>query len=83
MDAINAQVTFNQLISELSSRLINSEPAKPTSALKVIEAFGSYAGADRCYVFEFDDAVANMTNTHEWVRDGFEAHIDIAVCRYR
>jgi diguanylate cyclase (GGDEF)-like protein len=77
MDAINTQVTFNQLISELSSRLINSEPAETYECIEeVIEAFGSYAGADRCYVFEFDDAVANMTNTHEWVRDGFEAHID-------
>ena len=77
MDAINTQVTFNQLISELSSRLINSEPAETYECIEeVIEAFGSFAGADRCYVFEFDDAVANMTNTHEWVRDGFDAHID-------
>ena len=77
MDAINTQVTFNQLISELSSRLINSEPAETYECIEeVIEAFGSYACADRCYVFEFDDAIVNMTNTHEWVRNGFESHID-------
>lgn len=77
MDAIDTQVTFNQLISELSSRLINSEPEETYECIEeVIEAFGKFADADRCYVFEFDDAITNMANTHEWVRNSFEAHIE-------
>lgn len=77
MNTTDTQVTFNQLISELSSRLINSEPAETYECIEeVIEAFGSFADADRCYVFEFDDAIVSMSNTHEWVRSTFEAHID-------
>ncbi|MDV6316573.1 sensor domain-containing diguanylate cyclase [Idiomarina sp. HP20-50] len=77
MDVKAAQISFDQLISELSTRLINSEPAETYECIEeVIAAIGDYTEADRCYVFEFDDQIQNMTNTHEWVRSGYQAHID-------
>jgi diguanylate cyclase (GGDEF)-like protein len=77
MDVKTKQVSFDQLISELSTRLINSEPAETYECIEeVIAAIGDYTGADRCYVFEFDDHIEHMTNTHEWVRGGHQAHID-------
>ncbi|WP_417438823.1 sensor domain-containing diguanylate cyclase [Idiomarina sp.] len=76
MDPKTAQISFDQLISELSTRLINSEPAETYECIEeVIAAIGNYTDTDRCYVFEFDDNIQNMTNTHEWVRDGYQAHI--------
>ncbi|RUO64737.1 sensor domain-containing diguanylate cyclase [Idiomarina ramblicola] len=77
MDVKAGQVSFDQLISELSTRLINSEPAETYECIEeVIAAIGNYTDADRCYVFEFDDNIQHMTNTHEWVRNGYQAHID-------
>jgi len=77
MDVKTKQVSFDQLISELSTRLINSEPTETYECIEeVIAAIGDYTEADRCYVFEFDDHIKHMTNTHEWVRDGHQAHID-------
>ncbi|MGM0631038.1 MAG: diguanylate cyclase domain-containing protein [Pseudomonadota bacterium] len=77
MDVKTKQVSFDQLISELSTRLINSEPAETYECIEeVIAAIGDYTEADRCYVFEFDDHIKHMTNTHEWVREGHQAHID-------
>ncbi|MCK7459874.1 sensor domain-containing diguanylate cyclase [Idiomarina aminovorans] len=76
MDIKTAHVSFDQLISELSTRLINSEPAETYECIEeVIVAIGDYTDADRCYVFEFDDNIEHMTNTHEWVRNGYPAHI--------
>ena len=76
MDIKTAHVSFDQLISELSTRLINSEPAETYECIEeVIVAIGDYTDTDRCYVFEFDDNIEHMTNTHEWVRDGYQAQI--------
>lgn len=76
MDLKTEQISFDQLISELSTRLINSEPAETYECIEeVIAAIGDYADADRCYVFEFNDSLEHMTNTHEWVRTDYQAHI--------
>lgn len=77
MDVKSEPVSFDLLISELSTRLINSEPAETYECIEeVIAAIGGYTKADRCYVFEFDDTIQHMTNTHEWVREGYQAHIN-------
>lgn len=69
--------SFDQLLSQLSTRLINSEHAETQTCIaEAIAAFGDYVDADRCYVFEFSDDISSMSNTHEWVRDGQSAHID-------
>lgn len=73
----NNHRSFDQLLSQLSTRLINSESAETQDCIaEAIAAFGSYVDADRCYVFEFSDTMTSMSNTHEWVRDGLSAHID-------
>ena len=69
--------SFDQLLSQLSTRLINSEQVETQSCIaEAIAAFGAYVDADRCYVFEFTDDISAMSNTHEWVHEGLSRHID-------
>lgn len=69
--------SFDQLLSQLSTRLINSEPVETQDCMaEVIAAFGNCVGADRCYIFQFSSDVQLMSNTHEWVADNLSAHID-------
>ncbi|MGM0526476.1 MAG: sensor domain-containing diguanylate cyclase, partial [Pseudomonadota bacterium] len=73
----NDSDSFHQLLSQLSTRLINSEPDETQDCTaEVIAAFGHYVNADRCYVFEFDPEIQWMNNTQEWVHNDFSAHID-------
>lgn len=73
----DTNTSFDQLLSQLSTRLINSEHAETQSCIaEAIAAFGVYVDADRCYVFEFNDDISAMNNTHEWVREGLSRHID-------
>lgn len=77
MTSQELNASFDQLLSQLSTRLINSEHAETQDCIaEAIAAFGQYVDADRCYVFEFTDNVTVMNNTHEWVRPGLTAHID-------
>ncbi len=68
---------FDQLLSRLSTRLINSQGSETSECVsEVIAAYGEYCHADRCYIFEFNEDISTMSNTFEWVREGFSRHID-------
>ena len=72
-----APESFDRLLSRLSARLINSEPAETRSCFEeVLAALGRYIGAARCYIFEFHENRARMSNTHEWVGTGISSHRD-------
>ena len=69
--------SFDQLLSKLSTRLINSQGSETSQCVsEVIAAYGDYCQADRCYIFEFNEDITSMSNTVEWVREGFTRHID-------
>ncbi|MGM0481163.1 MAG: diguanylate cyclase [Pseudomonadota bacterium] len=73
----NESDSFDQLLSQLSTRLINSKPDETQNNIaEVIAAFGRYVSADRCYMFEFDSKMQLMSNTYEWVGSDFSPHID-------
>ena len=77
MTSVNNDTSFDQLLSRLSTRLINSEYAETQGCIaEAIAAFGDYVDADRCYVFEFNQDITTMSNTHEWVRSGLSKHMD-------
>lgn len=72
-----APESFDRLLSRVSARLINSEPAETRSCFdEVLAALGRYIGAARCYIFEFHENRARMSNTHEWVGPGINSHLD-------
>lgn len=67
---------FEKLVADMSAGLINL-PAREidawiSSALRLI---GEFEGADRSYVFRFDESGALMTNTHEWCAPGVQPQI--------
>ncbi len=76
---------FEQLISGMSTRFIELAPQETDRGIYLaLQELGAFAGADRCYVFLFDDQGATMDNTHEWCAPGVSPqkpmlqHVDLA-----
>ena len=64
------------IILETSTNLINISPEGIDEEFNnVLKAIGSYANADRSYVFLFYDDGKKMSNTHEWCAEGIEQQI--------
>ncbi len=69
----DSQEQFQQLLIEISSSFINLpldevEPAIEQS----LGLIGSFVGADRAYIFDFDAQTGICTNTHEWCVEGVD-----------
>ncbi len=72
-----SQQSFDQMLSKISARLINSDPTETRTCFdEVLAALGHYMDAARCYLFEFDRDGRRMSNTHEWVQRGISSHIN-------
>ncbi len=64
-------LAFDKLISLISTELINVQDDKLDQHIEdALAAVGEFCHADRSYVFQFNDEINEMSNTHEWVRDG-------------
>lgn len=71
------QSKFRQLLIEISSAFINlSLEDVDATIIQSLELMGKFVGADRAYIFDFDDKSGLCTNTHEWCEDGIEAQKD-------
>ena len=78
-DSAGAQrhIEFNQLLTKFSSKLINASAQDLDVIIaQSLAAFGEFCDVDRCYLFEFSDDFALMSNTHEWVAAGVNPYID-------
>ncbi|MHC6645161.1 sensor domain-containing diguanylate cyclase [Alteromonas sp. HB246098] len=74
---INQHITFNQLLTNFSSKLINANVNELDSIIdQALAAFGAFCDVDRCYLFEFNDDGVLMSNTHEWVAAGVIPYIN-------
>ncbi len=66
-EALEYRLHFEKLVSSLSHEFINvpmdSVERRIDNALSDLAEF---AGADRAYVFQFDEKLEFMANTHEW-----------------
>ncbi|MAA95111.1 MAG: sensor domain-containing diguanylate cyclase [Rheinheimera sp.] len=70
-------LAFDKLMSLISTELINvSSDALDQHIEDALAALGGFCHADRSYIFQFSDNISEMSNTHEWVRDGVSAHKD-------
>ena len=71
------QSKFRQLLIEISSAFINLSLEEVDATInQSLELMGKFVGADRAYIFDFDDKTGICTNTHEWCEDGIEAQKD-------
>lgn len=71
------QAGFQKLIARLSSDFISRGFGNiDLSINRVLEAIGQFFEVDRAYLYRFSEKRTEMTNTHEWSRDGVEPLID-------
>lgn len=65
--SVEHKVHFNQLLLDISSRLVNLEPERINEAIDdVLADIGQFFNVDRSYVFSIDWDNDTITNTHEW-----------------
>lgn len=70
-------LAFDKLMSLISTQLINVQDNMLDQHIEdALAAVGEFCHADRSYVFQFTSNVDEMSNTHEWVRNGITAHKD-------
>lgn len=65
------QAGFQRLIARLSSDFITSGFGNIDQSInQVLEAIGEFFGIDRAYLYRLSEQFSEMTNTHEWCRNG-------------
>jgi diguanylate cyclase (GGDEF)-like protein len=70
-------LAFDKLMSLISTELINvSSEALDQYVDDALAALGEFCHADRSYLFQFNQHVTEMSNSHEWVRAGISPHKD-------
>ncbi|PKO14162.1 MAG: hypothetical protein CVU39_15325 [Chloroflexi bacterium HGW-Chloroflexi-10] len=76
-----ARLDMEAMLAGLSTRFINLDVNDIPSAIQsVIMEVGDFSGADRVYIFEFDDGeLETMTNTYEWCSTGVISRQNILV----
>jgi PAS domain S-box-containing protein len=75
--ALQYRLEFEELISRLSTEFINVP--LDSIDLRIREALasvGQFVEADRAYVFQFNEQISTMSNTHEWCAEGIAPQID-------
>ncbi|MGI5308750.1 sensor domain-containing diguanylate cyclase [Rheinheimera sp. WS51] len=76
-DEVQEALAFDKLISLISTELINVQDHNLSLHINdALAALGEFTHADRTYVFQFNNDITEMSNTHEWVRYGVTSHID-------
>lgn len=75
-DNLRYRLEFEKLIATISTRFITLAPEEVDGGIgDTLRQLGTFAGVDRSYVFLFSNAGKLMSNTHEWVAEGIEPHI--------
>lgn len=71
------QAGFQKLIARLSSDFITRGFGDIDQSInQVLEAIGRFFAVDRAYLYSVPEQRAEMTNTHEWCREGVESLMD-------
>jgi len=74
-DSLKEKLTWEQMLSILSSSFINSNSNNISEKLEdMLSLLGERFGAERCYITEFSENGKTMTMTHEWCKEGVQAH---------
>lgn len=71
------RLRFEELITTISSTFINLPSAAIDEEIeRALEVVGEMTGADRMYIFRYDEDRQTMDNTHEWRAAGQEPFKD-------
>jgi len=71
------KVQFDELLLEISTRLINVYPENIDTVIQQLLAdIGAFFKAGRSYVFSIDLKARTFSNTHEWSDEGVDPEID-------
>jgi PAS domain S-box-containing protein len=75
---VRYRADFDRLISRISSTFLKSTGFDIEEAIhQALCSIGEYIGADRAYVFQFDDNSDVIDNINEWYADGIDSQIHI------
>lgn len=71
------RLSFEKILLEISTAFINLSHEKAEEGINnALSRIGSFAGADRSYIFEFHDNDTLMSNTYEWCSENVTAEIE-------
>ncbi|WP_018946478.1 response regulator [Thioalkalivibrio sp. AKL17] len=71
------QERLQAMVADVSAELINLPEEGVDAAIdRALERTGAFLGADRSYIFRFDESFATMTNTHEWCDEGVTPQLE-------
>lgn len=74
--SVQHRLACEQLLAELSSRLVNVSTPKLDAAVdQGLAEVGRLMGVDRCYLFRVSADLATADNTHEWCAPGIRTQI--------
>jgi len=70
------QTQLREILIQISATHINMPLDEVDCAInKSLSDIGSFTGADRVYIFDYDFTLETVSNTYEWVREGIEPQI--------
>lgn len=73
---LKRRIAFERLVGRISSEFILTRPQELDVHLgRALEELGSFAEADRAYVFQVSADGQFLNNTHEWCAEGIEPQI--------
>ena len=76
-DRLNRRIAFERLVARISSELILAQPeALEVRLARALQEIGSFAQADRAYVFQVSADGRFISNTFEWCAEGIVPQID-------
>lgn len=75
LEKLEQRVRFEKVIAQISSQFL-SEKNINRAINTSLSDLGKFSGADRAYVFRFDDQRELMNNTHEWCAKGVSPQIE-------
>ncbi|PYG01309.1 PAS domain S-box-containing protein [Thioalkalivibrio sp. ALE21] len=71
------QERLQAMVADVSAELVNLPEEGVDAAIdRALERTGAFLGADRSYIFRFDESFATMTNTHEWCNEGVAPQLE-------
>ncbi|MEI8032752.1 MAG: PAS domain S-box protein [Chlorobiaceae bacterium] len=74
--AVALQPSFEFVVTALSNQFINLPYEQIDSMVNhALQLIGEFVAADRSYIYQFQDGLSLIRNTHEWCREGITPHI--------
>jgi signal transduction histidine kinase/DNA-binding response OmpR family regulator len=78
---LRLQSQIQTLLTKISTEYIALAPSQLADAISdSLTQLGSFVGADRVYVFDYDWTGKSCRNTYEWCAEGIEPQLELLQC---